>query len=381
MLVHRCAAPPTATTTISMLPFYMFYSMFGFQRIGDLAWAAGDMRTRGFLIGGTAGRTTLNGEGLQHEDGHSHILACTIPNCLHLRPDLRLRAGGDHPRRPPPDGRRAAERVLLPHRDERELPAAGYAQGRGRRHPQRHVPARRAASKKAARVQLLGSGTILREVRRRADLLAKTSTWRRCVERPSFNELRARRPAVRTLEPPASRPRAAQPYVDAMPAGRDRSGGRLHRLHEVCSPTRSAFVPRPEYKVLGTDGFGRSDSRKKLRHFFEVDRNFIVIAALKALRRERHHQGLEFVADPIHSTASIQTNPDRDGVAARATFAAPQGRDQRPVGGVFVPISANFEVDMVEVLVSRDKVSPRRVVDHRRVRQGDDQDPSPASAS
>ena len=90
-----------------MIPFYIFYSMFGFQRVGDLAWAAGDMRARGFLLGGTAGRTTLNGEGLQHEDGHSHVLASTIPNCVSYDPTFALRGGGDHPGRPAPHGARS----------------------------------------------------------------------------------------------------------------------------------------------------------------------------------------------------------------------------------------------------------------------------------
>ena len=98
-----------------MIPFYIFYSMFGFQRVGDLAWAAGDSRARGFLLGGTAGRTTLNGEGLQHEDGHSHVLRVGDPELRRLRPDLRLRARRDRPRRPAADVHRAGGRLLLPH--------------------------------------------------------------------------------------------------------------------------------------------------------------------------------------------------------------------------------------------------------------------------
>ena len=126
---------------LPMIPFYIFYSMFGFQRVGDLTWAAGDSRTRGFLLGATSGRTTLNGEGLQHEDGSSQVAASFVPNCRQLRPDVRLRARGHHPRRPAADARRAGRRLLLHHADERELSASGDAAGRARRHPARHVSA------------------------------------------------------------------------------------------------------------------------------------------------------------------------------------------------------------------------------------------------
>ena len=134
------AATSYSTNDVPMIPFYIYYSMFGFQRIGDLAWAAGDMRARGFLIGGTSGRTTLNGEGLQHEDGHSHILLGDHPELHLLRPDLRLRGGGDRPGRPAPDVCRAGGRLLLPHHAQRELRAPGHA-GRCRGgHRQGHVP-------------------------------------------------------------------------------------------------------------------------------------------------------------------------------------------------------------------------------------------------
>ena len=133
------AATAYSTHGQSMIPFYIFYSMFGFQRVGDLAWAAGDMRARGFLIGGTAGRTTLNGEGLQHEDGHSHVLASTIPNCLSVRPGLRVRARRDHPGRTSPHVPGAGGRLLLHHGHERELRSAGDARRRRGRHSERTV--------------------------------------------------------------------------------------------------------------------------------------------------------------------------------------------------------------------------------------------------
>ena len=126
---------------VSMMPFYIYYSMFGFQRVGDFCWAAGDMQARGFLIGGTAGRTTLAGEGLQHQDGHSQLRRDDDPELRRLRPDVRLRAGGDRAGRPAPHVRRAGERLLLHHLHERELRAPGDAEGRRAGHSQGHVPA------------------------------------------------------------------------------------------------------------------------------------------------------------------------------------------------------------------------------------------------
>ena len=124
-----------------MIPFYIFYSMFGFQRVMDLIWAAGDSRARGFLLGGTAGRTTLNGEGLQHEDGHSHVLASVVPNCVAYDPTYSYEVAVIIAGRAAADVRRAGGRVLLPHADERELRAPGAARGRRGRDPARHVPA------------------------------------------------------------------------------------------------------------------------------------------------------------------------------------------------------------------------------------------------
>ena len=135
------AATSYSTNDVPMIPFYIYYSMFGFQRVGDLAWLAGDMRARGFLIGGTAGRTTLNGEGLQHEDGHSHVLASTIPELRLVRPDVRVRGGRHRPRRHPAHVRGAGGRVLLRHGDERELRAPGDARGCGSGHHQGSLPA------------------------------------------------------------------------------------------------------------------------------------------------------------------------------------------------------------------------------------------------
>ena len=136
---------------INMVPFYIYYSMFGFQRVGDFIWAAGDIQARGFLLGATAGRTTLAGEGLQHQDGHSQLLASTVPNCVAYDPDVRLRARRDHPRRPAPHVRGAGEHLLLHRRDERELRSAGDAEGRGAGHPQGHVSAADRRARQGAR--------------------------------------------------------------------------------------------------------------------------------------------------------------------------------------------------------------------------------------
>ena len=169
-----------ATHGINTIPFFIYYSMFGFQRIGDLIWAAGDMQARGFLIGGTAGRTTLAGEGLQHQDGHSHLLALTVPNLRGLRPGLRLRAGRDRPRRHRAHVREAGERLLLPDGDERELRAAAPCPRASRRAScaASTASASRAGRNARARPHLLGSGTILNEaLQAQRDPRGATTTW------------------------------------------------------------------------------------------------------------------------------------------------------------------------------------------------------------
>ena len=160
-----------------MIPFYIYYSMFGFQRIGDLAWAAGDMRARGFLLGGTAGRTTLNGEGLQHEDGHSHIFSSTIPNCVSYDPTFSYEVAvivQDGLRRMYAEQEDVYYYITVMN-ENYEHPA--HARGRAGRHPQGHVSVPRGAGGQEARprVQLLGTGTILREVIAGAELLRRNS--------------------------------------------------------------------------------------------------------------------------------------------------------------------------------------------------------------
>jgi pyruvate dehydrogenase E1 component len=282
------AATSYATSNVPMMPFYIFYSMFGFQRVGDLAWAAGDERSRGFLIGGTSGRTTLNGEGLQHEDGHSHLMSATVPNCVSYDPTFNyevaviiqsglkrmlqdqedvffyltlLNENYEHP--PMPEG---AE--------------AGIIKGM-------YLFREGAKNAKGHKVQLMGSGAILREVIAAADLLrddwgVEADIW----SVTSFTELAREAHDVErwNLLHPTETPRV--PYVTQMVSGRGEgpviaSTDYIKMFAEQIRPS----VPN-KYSVLGTDGFGRSDYRRTLRYFFEVDRHFVTIAALKALADE-----------------------------------------------------------------------------------------------
>jgi pyruvate dehydrogenase E1 component len=272
-------------SNVITIPFYIFYSMFGLQRVGDLAWAAADQRTRGFLLGATAGRTTLNGEGLQHEDGHSHVLSSTIPNCLSYDPTYGYEVAVIiH------DGlRRMVERqedvfyyiTLMNENYEHPAMPQGAEDGilKGM------YLLRESKSKAKARAQLLGSGTILREVLGAADLLE--SDWGVAADvwsAPSFTQLRRDGLAAERwnlLHPEAS-PR--KPYVTECLEKRAGPVVAATDYIKTFAEQIRPFVPRERvYRVLGTDGFGRSDSRAKLRQFFEVNRHFVTIAALKAL--------------------------------------------------------------------------------------------------
>lgn len=267
---------------VPLIPFYIFYSMFGFQRIGDLAWAAGDMRTRGFLIGGTAGRTTLNGEGLQHEDGHSQIIADTVPNCISYDATFAYElAVIVH------DGMR---RMYVDHEDiyyyitvENENyahPAMPEGVEDGIRKGMYLFEQGGDSDKK---VQLLGCGAIFREVQEAAKLLkddwgVESDVW----SVPSFSGLRRDgQDAERwNLLHPAEEPK--QSHVEQCLSGKPgpviAATDYVRGYAEMIRP----FVKAP-YHVLGTDGFGRSDSRENLRNFFEVDRYWIAVKALRAL--------------------------------------------------------------------------------------------------
>jgi pyruvate dehydrogenase E1 component len=284
------AATSYSTHGVPMLPFYIFYSMFGFQRIGDLAWAAGDMRSRGFLLGGTAGRTTLNGEGLQHEDGHSHLWSGAIPNCISYDPTFafelaviiqdgmrRMMTNQDdvyyyitlmnenyaHPAMP-----KGAENDIL--KGMYRLTSVGDAKAK-------------------LKVQLLGSGTIFREVIEAANMLrddwgVASDIWG-C---PSFTELGRDWNAVsrQNMLNPTDKPVLS--HVEKML--KDTTGpvivatDYVRLFPEQIRPALQNIGKR--YTVLGTDGYGRSDTREKLRHFFEVDRRWVTVAALKTLADE-----------------------------------------------------------------------------------------------
>jgi pyruvate dehydrogenase E1 component len=282
------AATSYSTNNRVMIPFYIFYSMFGLQRIGDLAWAAGDMRARGFLLGGTSGRTTLNGEGLQHEDGHSHVLASTIPNCLPYDPTFAHEVAVIiH------DGlRRMVEKqedvfyyiTLMNENYSHPGLKAGQEEG-----ILKGLYLLQPSQKKAKqRVQLMGSGTILREVIEAAKLLDED--WGIAADiwsAPSFTLLaRDGQDADRwNMLNPTATPRV--PYVAAQLQSSEGPVIAATDYMRTYAEQIRPFMPKGRsYKVLGTDGFGRSDTRDKLRAFFEVNRYFVTLAALKQLADE-----------------------------------------------------------------------------------------------
>jgi pyruvate dehydrogenase E1 component len=269
-----------------MVPFYIFYSMFGFQRIGDLAWAAGDSQARGFLIGATAGRTTLNGEGLQHQDGHSHLLASTIPNCVSYDPAYAYELAviiQDGLRRMFQEGENRFYYITTMNENyvQPDMPEGveqGIIEGM--------YLLRRAPARDGLRVQLLGAGTILREVEAAAAILEKdyqvaADIW----SLTSVNQLqREGKAAVRwNMLHPLEEPRV--PLLTRQLQGQEGPVVVATDYLKAYTDQLREFVPG-RYVVLGTDGFGRSDTRDKLRKFFEVSREFIVIAALKALADE-----------------------------------------------------------------------------------------------
>jgi pyruvate dehydrogenase E1 component len=307
------AATSYSTHGEPMLPFYIFYSMFGFQRIGDLAWAAGDMRSRGFLLGGTAGRTTLNGEGLQHEDGHSHLFSAGIPNCVSFDPTFGFELAviiqdGMH-------------RMLTEQEDVYyylTLMNENYA------HPAMPKGAEKdilkgmyhldsvGNKKSKLRVQLLGSGTIFREVMMAAEMLNQdwgiaSDLWS-C---PSFTELSRdiQRVNRHNLLHPTQAPQKSHVEMSlAKHAGPVIAATDYIRLFaEQIRPAVQQIGKR--YSVLGTDGYGRSDTREQLRHFFEVDRHWVTVAALKALADDQQIDS-QLVADAIEKYGLDVSKPN-----------------------------------------------------------------------
>jgi pyruvate dehydrogenase E1 component len=281
------AATAYSNHNISMIPFYIYYSMFGFQRVGALSCAAGDIRARGFLLGGTAGRTTLNGEGLQHEDGHSHLIAATVPNCIAYDPTFGYEVAviiHDGMKRMFADQENVYYYITLMNENYRHPPMPDGAEDGIRKGLYLFRAADDTQAK--ARVQLMGSGTILREVIAAADLLrddfgVAADIW----SATSFSELRRDALAAErwSLLHPEAEPR--QSYVAQMLDGRQgpviASTDYMRSFPEQIRPFISS-----RFVTLGTDGYGRSDTRAKLRRFFEVNRHYVTVAALKALADE-----------------------------------------------------------------------------------------------
>ena len=270
-----------STHATQMVPFYIYYSMFGYQRVGDLVWAAADCRTRGFMLGGTAGRTTLNGEGLQHQDGHSHVLFSVVPNCRAYDPTFGYEVAviiQDGLRRMVGEQEDVFYYLTLMNENYRHPPmAAGAEEG-----ILRGMYLLRPGTADGPRVQLLGSGTILNEVLAAAELLeadfgVAADVW----SVTSFTELRRDGLEVERwnmLHPLASESRSA--YVSDC-LGSAPVVASTDYIRAYADQIRQ-WVPG-RYRVLGTDGFGRSDKRAALRRFFEVDRHYVTVAALKQL--------------------------------------------------------------------------------------------------
>jgi len=272
---------------IEMIPIYLFYSMFGFQRTADLAWAAADSQTRGFLIGATSGKTTLAGEGLQHQDGHSHLLASTIPNCVSYDPTFGYEMAIIFR-----DGLRRM------HEKKENIYYYITAMNENYSHPAKPAGSdqgilkgmylfKEFKGKGKAKVQMLGSGTILREIIKAAEILSKDygidcKVW----SVTSFNELKKNGMEVerKNLLSPSEKPKKS--YVETCLHGQEGMVIAASDYIRSYSDQIRPFIKKPFYS-LGTDGFGRSDTREKLRKFFEVDKKHIVVYTLSALANEQ----------------------------------------------------------------------------------------------
>src|SRR4051812_45051484 len=280
------AATSYSNHGVSMIPFYIYYSMFGFQRVGDLAWAAGDSRARGFLLGGTAGRTTLNGEGLQHEDGHSHIQASLIPNCVAYDPTYAYEVAviiRDGLRRMYAEQEDVFFYITLMNENYHHPPLPdGVEEGILRGMYLLHDGG------SGAQVQLMGSGTILREVEAAAELLAAdfgvtADVW----SATSFTELRRDGMEVERWNRlhPGKEQKSA--YVQTALAEHDGPVVAATDYIRAFPDQIRPYLGDRSFTALGTDGYGRSDLRATLRSFFEVDRHHVVLAALRALGEDK----------------------------------------------------------------------------------------------
>lgn len=277
------AATSYSTNNLPMIPFYIYYSMFGFQRVGDMAWMAGDQQARGFLLGATAGRTTLNGEGLQHEDGHSHILAGTVPNCISYDPTFAYEVAvilQDGIRRMYGEQENVFYYLTLMN-ESYAHPAMPAGAEEGIR---KGIYKLETYAGNKAKVQLMSSGTIMNEVRNAAQILSEEYGVASDVYSvTSFNELARDGQACdrfNMLHPEAE---VKVPYI-AQVMGTEPAIAATDYMKNYADQVR-AFIPAQSYKVLGTDGFGRSDSRENLRRHFEVNAGYVVVAALNELAK------------------------------------------------------------------------------------------------
>ncbi|WP_417547367.1 pyruvate dehydrogenase (acetyl-transferring), homodimeric type [Marinobacter segnicrescens] len=291
MAAWMAAATSYSHNNFPLIPFYVFYSMFGYQRVGDLVWASGDMQARGFLIGGTAGRTTLNGEGLQHQDGHSHVLFNVVPNCRAYDPAFgyEMAVVVQHGIKEMFEDNRNVFYYLTIENENYQQPAMPSTKGIEEqiiKGMYKFDSVETKGRKKTPRVQLLGSGAILNEVRAAADLLrddwnVASDIW----SVTSYNELARDGMHVERWNHLHPDDTQKTPYVTKClekQQGPVVSATDYIKLH---SEQLRAYIPKTYY-TLGTDGFGRSDTREKLRNFFEVDRYYVVINALSALAED-----------------------------------------------------------------------------------------------
>ncbi|HAS8315803.1 TPA: pyruvate dehydrogenase (acetyl-transferring), homodimeric type [Vibrio vulnificus] len=277
------AATSYSTNDLPMIPFYIYYSMFGFQRVGDMAWMAGDQQARGFLLGATAGRTTLNGEGLQHEDGHSHIMAGTVPNCISYDPTFAYEVAvilQDGIRRMYGDQENVFYYLTLMN-ENYAMPAMPEGAEEGIR---KGIYKLETYTGSKGKVQLLSSGTIMNEVRKAAQILSDEYGIASDVYSvTSFNEVTRDGQACERYNMLHPEAEAQVPYIQTV-MGTEPAIAATDYMKNYAEQVR-AFIPAESYKVLGTDGFGRSDSRENLRRHFEVNAGYVVVAALTELAK------------------------------------------------------------------------------------------------
>lgn len=277
------AATSYSTNDLPMIPFYIYYSMFGFQRVGDMAWMAGDQQARGFLLGATAGRTTLNGEGLQHEDGHSHVQANTIPNCISYDPTYAYELAvimQDGIRRMYGENQENVFYYLTLMNENYAMPAMPEGAEEGIRKGIYKLESYKGSNK----VQLMSSGTIMNEVRKAAQILSEEYDVASDVYSvTSFNELTREGQDVERFNMLHPEAEQKQAYITQV-MGTEPAIAATDYMKNYAEQVR-AFMPSETFKVLGTDGFGRSDSRENLRRHFEVNAGYVVVAALNELAK------------------------------------------------------------------------------------------------